>query len=102
MRDPAEAKSVVRWSDFDLNDPSIRDHVANGMRLTHLGIVYDNIMSCVVDENGVVSKIRFLGVDDDIKDDDGALARQDAEFVLASGVLRNLLGDLSKALGGFA
>ena len=102
MRDPADAGSVVRWTDFDLSDKTIRDHVANGMRLTHLAIVYDNVMSCVLNENGVISKLRFLGMDDDGEDHGDPLARQDAEFVLITGTLRNLLRDLQKQLGGFA
>ncbi len=102
MQDLADAGSIVRWTAFDLDDKAIRDHVANGMRLTHLSIVYDNIMSCVLNENGVISKLRFLGMDDDIEDHKDPLARQDAEFVLITGTLRNLLGDLKKQLGGFA
>jgi recombination associated protein RdgC len=102
MQDLADAKSIVRWTDFDLSDKSIRDHVANGMRLTHLSIVYDNIMSCVLNEDGAISKLRFLGMDDENEDHKDPLARQDAEFVLITGTLRNLLGDLKKQLGGIA
>ena len=102
MRDPASARSSVRWTDFDLTDPSIRHHVADGMQLTHLGVVYDEAMSCVIDEDGVVSKIRFLGMDDEPSEDDSALAKIDAEFVLLTGTIRHLLTDLQKALGGFA
>jgi recombination associated protein RdgC len=102
MQDLGDAASKVRWTDFDLSDKSIRDHVANGMRLTHLSIVYDNIMNFVLDENGVLSKLKFVGMDDDNEDHNDPLARQDAEFVLITGTLRNLLGDLKKQLGGFA
>jgi len=102
MQDLGDAASKVRWTDFDLSDKSIRDHVANGMRLTHLSIVYDNIMNFVMDENGVISKLRFVGMDDDNEDHNDPLARQDAEFVLITGTLRNLLGDLKKQLGGYA
>ena len=101
MQDPGEDRSVVRWTDFDLNDSTIRDHVASGMRLTHLAIIYDNMMSCVLDQNGVISKLRFLGMDDDADDHNEALARLDAEFVLVTGTLRRMLGDLKKALGGY-
>jgi recombination associated protein RdgC len=102
MQDMGDAASVVRWTQFDLTDPTIRNHVANGMRLTHLAIEYDNIMSCVLNENGIISKLHFLGMDDDIEDHKDPLARLDAEFVLITGTLRNLLGDLKKLLGGFA
>lgn len=102
MQDMSDAGSVVRWSDFDLSDSTIRNHVANGMRLTHLAIEYDSIMSCVLNENGVISKLRFIGMDDDSEDHGDPLARLDAEFVLITGTLRRLLADLRKELGGFA
>ena len=102
MQDAADGGSLVRWSNFDLSDTTIRNHVANGMRLTHLAIEYDNVMGCVLDENGVISKLRFLGMDDDREEGDEPLARLDAEFVLITGTLRKMLGDLKKLLGGFA
>ena len=102
MRDASDAGSIVRWTDFDLSERTIRDHVANGMRLTHLAIIYDEIMGCVLDETGVITKLRFLGMDDDGDDHNDPLARQDAEFALITGTLRRLLDDLKKTLGGFA
>lgn len=102
MQDAGDTASVVRWTNFDLSDKTIRNHVADGMRLTHLGIEYDNIMSCVLDEHGVISKLRFIGMDDDNDDHNDPLARLDAEFVLITGTLRLLINDLRKLLGGFA
>ncbi|MDJ0710948.1 MAG: recombination-associated protein RdgC [Woeseiaceae bacterium] len=102
MQDPADAGSTVRWSSFDLTDSAIRRHVVDGMRLTHLGLVYDNLMSFVLDENGVITKLKFLGVDDAADEEDDPLARLDAEFVLFSGTLRAMLKDLGKLLGGTA
>ena len=99
MQDASDAGSVVRWSNFDLSDTSIRDHVADGMKLTHLAIVYDSIMSFVLDENGVITKVKFLGMDDDSEDHNDPLARLDAEFVLFTGTMRRLLDDLGKFLG---
>jgi len=101
MQDAGDAGSIVRWTDFDLSDSTIRDHVADGMRLTHLAIEYDNILSCVLDENGVISKLRFLGMDENTDDNNDPLARLDAEFVLITGTLRRLIADLKQLLGGF-
>lgn len=101
MQDATDSGSIVRWSNFDLGDRSIRDHVANGMKLTHLAIVYDNIMSFVLSETGVITKLSLLGADDDGEDHDDPLARLDAEFVLVTGTLRRMLGDLKKILGGY-
>ena len=99
MQDAVDKGSVVRWTNFDLSDRSIRDHVANGMRLTHLGVVYDSVFSFVLDENGVFTKAKFVGMDEDSQGDDDALSKMDAEFVLLTGTMRRLLGDLAKLLG---
>ncbi len=102
MQDAADSGSNVRWTHFDLSETSIRNHVAEGMRLTHLAIEYDNILSCVIDQDGVISKVRFLGMDDDSSEELDPLARMDAEFVLISGTLRHMISDLKKLLNGFA
>ncbi len=102
MRDAADAGSVVRWTNFDLTDPTIRNHVADGMHLTHLAVEYDNVLTCVIDQDGVLTKLKLVGGDDaDMQSDNEALARLDAEFVLLTGTLRQLLSDLQKLLGGF-
>ena len=88
--DPADKRSVVRWTEFDLADKSIRDHVANGMRLTHLAIEYDSTVSFVLNEAGVISKMRFIGMDDDSEGELDPLARLDAEFALMNGTLRQM------------
>jgi len=102
MQDPADKRSFVRWSDFDLADKSIRDHVANGMHLTQLAIVYDNALSCVLDENGVIRKLKFIGADEEGDDDGDPLTRMDAEFVLLTGAMRHMLADMKKMLDGYA
>ena len=102
MQDAADAGSHVRWSNFDLSDPTIRRHVVDGMRLTHLGLVYDDIMSLVLDENGVITKVKFHGIEDAEDEEGDAVARLDAGFVLFSGTLRAMLKDLGELLGGIA
>lgn len=101
MQDAADTGSKVRWTDFDLSDSTIINHVAGGMRLTHLEIVYDNMLSCVIDENGVLSKIRFVDMDDDAEHHNEPLARLDAEFVLLTGAMRKMVADLKRLLGGY-
>ncbi|MBT6209481.1 MAG: recombination-associated protein RdgC, partial [Woeseia sp.] len=96
----ADYGAKVRWNNFDLTEPSIRTHVSDGMRLTHLEIVYDNILTCVIDEDGIISKLRFVGMEEGSSDALDPISRQDAEFVVLSGSLRNLIADLGKSLGG--
>ncbi len=100
MQDLKDRRAVVRWTNFDLTDPSIRNHVAEGMRLTHMAVEYDNLLSFVMNEDAVLSKLKLLGADDESDLDDDPAARLDAEFVLMAGTLKNLANDLGKLLGG--
>ena len=102
MQDAADAGANVRWTQFDLSEKSIRNHVADGMRLTHLAIEYDNVLGCVIDQDGIISKIKFIGMNEDNGDELDPLTRLDAEFVLITGTLRLLIEDLKKLLNGFA
>jgi len=94
---------VVTWSDFELSDGSIRRHVVEGMKLTHLGLGFDEVMSCVINEDGVFSKLKFIaGEAVDNIDAEEPMARLDADFVLLTGAVRRLTEDLKKLLGGYA
>lgn len=103
MQDVMDSKSMVSWKDFELTDQSIRQHVVEGMRLTHLGVGFDEVMNCVISDEGIVSKVKFIAgeaVDNWGKED--PQARLDADFVLLTAAVRRLLEDLKKLLGGFA
>lgn len=92
MYDPSDSRSSVRFADMELTDKSVQRHVEQGLKLSHLEIGYKGLMSCVLDENGDLSKLRLAEADDsDIIDDEEALARFDAEFVLLTGTLREFL-----------
>jgi len=101
MQDPADSKASVRFADMDLTDANVRKHVRDGMRLTHLGIDFGGVMSCVIDAHGTLSKLRLAATDGpDTGEDEDPLTRFDAEFVLLTGTLRQLLDVLAGALGG--
>jgi recombination associated protein RdgC len=101
MQDPSDSRSRVHWIDMDLTDASIRKHVRDGMKLTHLAIEVGSIMSCVIDESGALTKVRLLGMDaEEDTDDKDPQARLDAEFVLLTGTMRQLIDVLARSLGG--
>jgi len=103
MQDPKDGKSIAIWRDIELTDPSIRRHVTDGMKLTHLGVGFNEILSCVISDDGVISKLRFTGGDAvDTPDQEDPLARQDADFVLLSGAVQRMVESLKKLLGGYA
>jgi len=102
MQDPAAGAATVSWLDIDLADEDVRRHVRNGLKLTRLGMVFDDTASLVLDQDAVVRKLRLQGMDEaeDHADED-PVARLDAEFVLLTGVTRRLVQALHKHLGGF-
>jgi recombination associated protein RdgC len=103
MQDATDSKSFVTWKDFELTDGSIRRHVAEGMKLTHLGLGFDEVMACVINEDGVFSKLSFIqGEAVDNFETEDPMARLDADFVLLTGAVRRLVEDLKKLLGGYA
>jgi recombination associated protein RdgC len=100
MRDRAEPKSSVRWQDVDLTQQSVRRCLKDGMELTHLGFEFGGAMSGVLDANGVLGKLRMVGLEE--PPDEAAeepLARFDAELALVGGTLRQLVAGLRRALG---
>ncbi len=99
MYDPADPKATVRCSDMDLADPAVRKHVKDGMRLTHLGVEFGNVLSCVIDQTGGLGKLKLLGTDEE-SDDENPLAQLDAEIALLAGTLRELLAAIEQALSG--
>ncbi len=103
MQDEGDSKSIVTWKDFELTDSSIRQHITEGMKLTHLGISFDQLLGCVISQEGVLGKLKFIaGETVDFTDEEDPVARQDADFVLLTGTLRRLVEALKKVLGGFA
>jgi recombination associated protein RdgC len=107
MRDRADAKGQVRWSEIDLTHANVRRCIKDGMELTHLGIHFDSALSAVLDSKGTLGKLKLVGLDE-VADEaaEGAevaedpLARLDAELALLGGTLRQLVVGLKQALGG--
>jgi len=99
MQDPSDTKATVRCSDMDLADPAVRKHVKDGMRLTHLGVEFGNVVSCVLDHQGGIGKLKLLGSDERDEAEEDPLARLDAEIALLAGTLRQLIAAIAEALG---
>ncbi|MFU8815301.1 MAG: recombination-associated protein RdgC [Pseudomonadales bacterium] len=102
MQDASVGAATVSWADIDLSDDDVQRHVHNGLKLARLGMVFEDLASFVVDQDGIIRKLKLQGLDgaDDIGDED-PLARLDAEFVLTTGVAQRLVEAFRKALGGF-
>jgi recombination associated protein RdgC len=104
MQEPTMGGAVVNWKDIDLSDASIRKHVIDGMRVERLALEFDDIMSFVLDQNGAVSKLKFVGDEASAEiesSDESQVAKQDAQFVLLTGTLTRFVDGLKKSLGSY-
>ena len=106
MLDPSVGGASVNWLDIELTDASVRRHVREGLKLDRLAVVFNDLLSCVIDQEGVLRKFKLQGLDTagpeyDASDNDEPLARLDAEFALLTGTLRRLFASLQKHLGGY-
>ncbi len=103
MQDLSDSQAIASWRNIELSDQSIRHHVIEGMKLTHLGVGFDELLNCVINEEGEVSKLKFIEGDAvDTFDGEDPQSRMDADFVLLTGTVRRLNEDLKKLLGGYA
>ena len=102
MKDPSETTSSVSWLDIDIHDASVRKHVQEGLVLDRLGLSWNAQVRFVLADDLVLRKVRFEGLQelDELEEED-PLMRQDAEFVLTTGLIRSLLASLKKELGGY-
>jgi recombination associated protein RdgC len=107
MRDRADAKGSVRWSEIDLTNANVRRCIKDGMELTHLGIEFDGALQAVLDAKGTLGKLKLLGLDEAADEaaeggeaPENPLVRLDAELALFGGTLRQLIVGLRGALGG--
>jgi recombination associated protein RdgC len=104
MLDTAAGKASVSWLDMELTSSSVQKHVRDGLTLDRLAVRFDDVITCVLDQQGVVRKFRIEGVtgDEDAELDDHPLALLDAEFVIVGGMIQRLIVALKKELRGFA
>lgn len=103
MKDNSEPKTTVSWMDIDLADKTVRAHVNGGLSVDRVGVTFDGLLRCTLDQELVIRKIRLEGIEElDDLDDEDPLARHDAEFTMFCGLVTPFLAALKKNLGGYA
>lgn len=98
MADPSDGRSTGTWRHVDLDDEALRRHVRDGMKITQLGFAFEEALGGVLGEDGAITRLKLAEAAES-GDEEDALARQDAEFVLLTGLTRRLLQRLEALLG---
>lgn len=104
LRSNDAGKATVRYANHALEGKEILAHIANGKRVTRLGMTWNDRISFVLNENLQLKRIDFLEI---IKEESSKVADNEDEmfeldFTLMTGELAKMLADLTRVLGGEA
>ncbi|GIX30258.1 MAG: recombination-associated protein RdgC [Porticoccaceae bacterium] len=103
LRDRAEAASTIRVRNRDLLAAELRSHLAEGMAVTRLALLWEGGVEFVLGADLSLKRLRFA---DELAERaercEDPRAQLDADFALWSGVLAELLAALLPLFGGAA
>jgi recombination associated protein RdgC len=103
LREPAEGGGVVRCKQVDLAGTEVETHLAAGRQIVRLAIEWDEHLACVLSDDLVVRRLRFLDLvqqeADDVHSADAA-ANFDAEFAILNAELSRFIPRLIEVMGG--
>lgn len=98
-----ETDSVIRCKRQELDSEEIHHHLAAGKSVTKLALDWEGHFSCVLNEDGTLTRLKFADEvrekNDDILKEDIA-QRFDADFLLMTEELRLFSQKISEAFGG--
>lgn len=102
LRSAGEDKATVRYISQTLDLDDSRRHIAAGKQCTKLALTWSDRISFVLTESLAIKRVTALDVikentDSKMQDDE---ERFDSDFLLMTGELNRMLGDLVAALGG--
>lgn len=99
-----DEKASVRYTHHALDGKDVKDHLAAGKLPESLGLTFDDRISFVLTEKGVIKRLAFLDVIKEQAEIDAESADMLAEvdFAIMSGELERLITALVEVLGGVA
>jgi recombination associated protein RdgC len=96
-------KASVRYARHSLDQDDVKKHIASGKECIKMAMTWNDKISFVLTSNSILKRIKPLTVLDEPKDAISSRnedERFEADFVLMTGELNELLGDVQFALGG--
>jgi recombination associated protein RdgC len=100
LKSEDEMKSVVRYARHALDIEEVRQHLASGKRPTKLAMSYKDRVSFLLTDTLAIKKIAFLDLVFEGHDKPEKDEQFDADAVIASGELAELIPALIEGLGG--
>jgi recombination associated protein RdgC len=98
------SRATIRYSRHAFDNAQVRQHLAAGFIPTRLGLTWNARIAFVLNAQLQVKRVQFLELqkDGESEADVDPQEQFDIDFVVMSGELAKLLGDLLQALGGEA
>jgi recombination associated protein RdgC len=103
LREPTEGGGVVRCKQVDLAGTEVETHLAANRRIVRLAIEWDEHLACILSDDLVVRRLRFLDLvqqEADAARSDDAAANFDAEFAILNAELSRFVPRLIEVMGG--
>lgn len=103
FEDPRTEGAEVRVKRLDLLSDEIKSHIKAGKRIRRLAVTWDDRLSCVLDADMAVKRLRFLDVVQEQSGDrepETAAERFDADFAIMSLELGRFVPRLLQLFGG--
>lgn len=95
-------KATVRYARHPLEGREIQAHISGGKFVTRLGLTWNDRISFVLTDKLQLKRVQFLNIEKDKADGETQSAEDlfDIDFMLMTGELSQMLGDVREALGG--
>lgn len=102
LLNPKDQTNVVRCKGQDLVSDEIKAHLDAGKQVKQLGVLWNNLLSCVIADDLSIKRLRFeeMKEEADSFEEESAAQKFDQEFVLMTLELSNFFVSLFKAFGG--
>jgi recombination associated protein RdgC len=103
LRDPVEDGGVIRCRHQDLFADEVMSHISAGKQVTKLAVLWNDRISCIIDDDLSIKRLRFEDVVlEELNDIDSSdeLANLDADFSLMTLELEQLIPELIETFGG--
>jgi len=103
LREPTDGGGVVRCKQVELEGPEVETHLAAGRQIVRLAVEWGEQLACVLSDDLVVRRLRFLDLVQQEADDahsDDAAANFDAEFAILNAELSRFIPRLIEVMGG--
>lgn len=99
---PKDGSNVIRCKGQDLVTDEMQAHLDAGKQVKQLGVLWNNLLSCVIAEDLSIKRLRFeaMNEESDSFQEESVAQKFDQEFALMTHEFGSFFKDLFNAVGG--